>query len=96
MSPSQIVKSAYPAGCTYSLKSFASQVVADGKASPDLIRACKAWLATKAAQRKQAKHCARSARRGHTDVHEQLTTRARQHAKPASRNIDRDAKAVRS
>lgn len=89
MSPSQIVKSAYAAarkeGYTHSIKVFAQdlagvsghgesiQVSRDGH---NLNSACKQWLANKAAQRKQARQCARSARRGHTVVHEQQHARS--------------------
>jgi hypothetical protein len=77
MSPSRIIKSACPAGCP--LKSFAWSVFhKEIDSSTELFNACEDWLARKAQQRKQARQCARSARRGHADVHEQLTARSRQ------------------
>lgn len=76
MSPSQIVKSAYPAGFPGSLKDFARAVLADRNYNPEVRDACKTWLANKAAQRQQARQCARSARRGHVVVHEQQHARS--------------------
>jgi hypothetical protein len=90
MSPSQIIKSACPAG--YTLKSFANQVSAgtyiyQTSLSYEVENACKDWIAHKVQQRKQAKQCQRSMRRGHDDVHAQQTNRSRQNVKPFSRTF---------
>jgi hypothetical protein len=85
MSPSQIVKSAYvnatSAGYQKSLKTFARQVCDEHFAapSPSLLRACELWLNGKEAQRKQARQCARSQRRGHVDVHQIKQARSVEH-----------------
>lgn len=91
MSPSQIVKSAYAraqqAGFTGTLKAFARQVcdldnddiTKVAPPSPTLLRATKSWLATKAKQRKQARTCARKARRGYGVVHAQQHARSMEH-----------------
>jgi pyrroline-5-carboxylate reductase len=90
MSPSQIVKSAYAraqqAGYSKSVKTFARQmgnnelIPGSGSAFVQMSEqerdACEDWLVRKAMQRKQAKQCARSARRGHNVVHEQQHNRS--------------------
>lgn len=93
MSPSQIVKSAYARACRAgypeSLKAFAralrSEWPIQGKNDVFIQfskldrQAASEWLSSKLAQRKQARQCARSQRRGHNDVHQRQHARSIEH-----------------